>query len=67
VAVQFHGSIILIGYTGFKNGALKKDGAAEVFYSVYHEYWGKGYGTEALRSMIKFGIQTSNGEGRNAV
>ena len=29
----------------------------ELFYGFFKEYWGKGYGTEIARSMVKFGME----------
>jgi RimJ/RimL family protein N-acetyltransferase len=46
----------LIGFIGFKNGSMTKQGQIEVYYSLYKSFWNKGFGTEALNGIIKFGF-----------
>ncbi|MBU3190763.1 GNAT family N-acetyltransferase [Clostridium bowmanii] len=29
----------------------------ELFYGLFKEYWGKGYGTEIAKSMVKYGME----------
>jgi RimJ/RimL family protein N-acetyltransferase len=29
----------------------------ELFYGIFNEYWGKGYGTEIACSMVKYGME----------
>lgn len=48
----------MIGFIGLKNGELKEKGAVEVFYSVNKTCWNNGFGTEALRRIVKFGFET---------
>ena len=42
----------LLGAIGLSNNKTHKNG--EVAYWVGEEYWGKGYGTEALKAVIDF-------------
>ncbi len=46
---KFIGLIALrIGSEKFRNG--------EVWYKLHSDYWGKGYGTEALKTILNFGF-----------
>ncbi len=50
ISKTFIGLIALkIGNEKFKNG--------EVWYKLHSDYWGKGFGTEALNSILKFGFE----------
>jgi len=57
LAIRKQGNSRLIGFIGFKRGELEPGGTVEVFYSIYKEFWGNGYATEALRAMVEFGFQ----------
>ena len=57
LAIRLRSEDVLIGFTGLKNGTLETNGSAEVFYSIYRDFWNNGYGTEALRAVINFGIK----------
>ncbi|MBA7688413.1 hypothetical protein ES703_96893 [subsurface metagenome] len=48
----------LIGFIGFKNGKMVEQGQIEVYYSIYKSFWNNGFGTEALKGMIKFGFES---------
>ena len=58
LAIRVKESPRLVGFAGFQNGALKANGQAEVFYSIYKDFWNRGYGTEALLGMLRFGFET---------
>ncbi len=58
LAVRLISSRELIGFIGFKNGKLEKQGSIEVYYSIYKDYWNNGFGTEALKGIISFGFKT---------
>ncbi len=45
----------LIGTCGF-NTWIKRSSRGEVGYELGREYWGKGYTTEALKEVLKFGF-----------
>ncbi|MEZ7500275.1 GNAT family N-acetyltransferase [Flavobacterium sp. Arc3] len=45
-----------IGLFGLKLGA-KKYRRGEVWYKLHVDYWGKGYGTEALNRILDFGFE----------
>ncbi len=50
ISKKFIGLIALkIGSEKFKNG--------EVWYKLHSDYWGKGFGTEALHSILDFGFE----------
>lgn len=50
ISKKFIGLIALkIGSEKFKNG--------EVWYKLLSDYWGKGFGTEALTSILTFGFE----------
>jgi RimJ/RimL family protein N-acetyltransferase len=57
LAIRVKASPRLIGFTGFQHGTLKANGQAEVFYSIYKDFWNRGYGTEALLGMLRFGFE----------
>ena len=57
LAIRVKGFPRLIGFAGFQNGTLKANGQAEVFYSIYKDFWNCGYGTEALLGMLWFGFE----------
>jgi len=46
-----------IGLFGFKLGSDKYKNA-EVWYKIHTNFWNKGYATETLRAVIKFGFNT---------
>ena len=46
-----------LGFLGFKGGTLTQDGTTEIYYSFYKDYWNRGYCTEAVRAMLKFGFE----------
>lgn len=48
-----------IGLFGLKLG-IKKYSRAEVWYKIHSDYWNKGYATESLRAVIKFGFDKLN-------
>ena len=50
ISRKFIGLIALkIGREKFKNG--------EVWYKLHSDYWGKGFGTESLNSIMNFGFE----------
>ncbi len=50
VTKKFTGLIALkIGHKKFKN--------AEVWYKLHRDFWGKGFGTEALNAILTFGFE----------
>lgn len=50
ISKKFIGLIALkIGNEKFKNG--------EVWYKLHSDYWGKGFGTESLNSILNFGFE----------
>ncbi|MGL1889463.1 MAG: GNAT family N-acetyltransferase [Reichenbachiella sp.] len=50
ISEKFIGLIALkVGDKKFKNG--------EVWYKLHSDYWGKGFGTESLNSVINFGFE----------
>ena len=57
LAIRVKESPRLVGFAGFQNGTLKANGQAEVFFSIYKDYWNRGYGTEALLGMLRFGFE----------
>ena len=46
----------LIGTCGF-NSWVKRSSRGEIGYELGQEYWGKGYATEALKEVIRFGFE----------
>ncbi len=46
----------LIGTCGF-NTWIKRSSRGEIGYELGREYWGKGYATEALKEVLKFGFE----------
>lgn len=46
----------LIGTCGF-NTWIKRSSRGEIGYELGQEYWGKGYATEALKEVIRFGFK----------
>ena len=46
----------MIGFIGFKKGKLIEKGVTEVYYSIYKNFWNNGFGTEALKGMLRFGF-----------
>ena len=46
----------LIGTCGF-NTWIKRSSRGEIGYELGQEYWGKGYTTEALKEVIRFGLK----------
>ena len=56
LAVRRNENLQLIGFIGFKNGKLEEKGYIEVYYSINKSFWNNGYGTEALKGLIKFGF-----------
>jgi len=57
LAIRRRESSGLIGFIGFQNGSLAHNAQAEVFYSIYRDFWGRGFGTEALQGMVRFGFE----------
>lgn len=57
LAVRMKESPRLVGFVGFQNGTLRANGQIEVFYSIYKDFWNRGYGTEALLGMLRFGFE----------
>lgn len=45
----------LIGYFGYWR-IIKEHCRAEIGYALNHKYWGSGYMTECLRTMVKYGF-----------
>ncbi|MGI6739803.1 MAG: GNAT family N-acetyltransferase [Christensenellales bacterium] len=56
-AVVLKDSEKMIGTIGI-SGYSKRDSSAEIGYSLSPEYWGQGYGTEALKSIIDYSFNT---------
>lgn len=50
---------VLIGTCGF-NTWIKRSSRGEIGYELGREYWGKGYITEALKEVLKFGFEETN-------
>ena len=48
-----------IGLIALKLGA-KKQRRAEVWYKLHSDFWGKGYGTEAVNCVLNFGFDKLN-------
>ncbi|MBF9018933.1 GNAT family N-acetyltransferase [Oceanispirochaeta sp. M2] len=61
LAVRLKTTKEFIGFIGLKNGGydnkLENECQVEVYFSIFNDYWSKGYGTEALRAIIAFGFQ----------
>jgi [ribosomal protein S5]-alanine N-acetyltransferase len=57
LAIRVKESPRLVGFAGFQNGTLQENGQAEVFYSIQKDFWNRGYGTEALLGMLRFGFE----------
>ena len=66
-AEQEHGFILavrtqhapgLIGFVGLQHGNLRANGQAEVFYAIYKDFCGRGYGTEAVQGILRLGFET---------
>jgi len=45
----------LIGYCGLQY--LDNTPEVEIYYGLFHEYWGKGIATEAARAVLDFGFE----------
>lgn len=45
-----------IGFIGFKGGDFQPDSTTEIFYTLSPAYFKKGYATEAVTAMIRFGF-----------
>jgi len=50
---------LVIGTCGF-NSWIKKSSRGEIGYELGREFWKKGYATEALAEIIKFGFERMN-------
>jgi len=57
LAVRLQSERTYVGFLGFKGGTLTRDGTTEIYYSLYKDYWNRGYCTEAVRAMLKFGFE----------
>lgn len=49
----------IIGTCGFNNW-IKKSSRGEIGYELGRKYWGKGYATEAVREILKYGFKNMN-------
>jgi ribosomal-protein-alanine N-acetyltransferase len=49
----------VIGTCGFNNW-VKKSSRGEIGYELGKEYWGKGYASEAVKEILKYGFKTMN-------
>ena len=58
LAIRSNTNNELIGFIGLKDGKLEENGQIEVYYSIYKDYWNKGFGTEALKAILFFGFNT---------
>jgi [ribosomal protein S5]-alanine N-acetyltransferase len=47
----------LVGVLGLKNGELVRGGSIEVYYSIHQKDWNRGYATEAVRAIARFGFE----------
>jgi RimJ/RimL family protein N-acetyltransferase len=47
-----------IGFIGFKDDEYTPSSSAEIFFTLHPDYFNKGLGTEAVRTMIDFGFNT---------
>lgn len=53
LAVEVHGNVV-----GFVRLALSGVRAGKLGYSIAAQHWGKGYATDAARTMIRFGFDS---------
>lgn len=53
--IETKANSIFVGLIVLKLGN-RKYRTAEVWYKLHPDYWGKGYGTESLRTLIRFGF-----------
>lgn len=58
-AIELKDTNEFIGMIGMTKGKEKYKNA-EVWFKFYPNYWNKGYGTEALKRIIRFGFQDLN-------
>ena len=56
-AIEDAKSKVVVGLFGLMLGKQKYR-SAQVWYKIHPRYWGKGYATEALNSILDFGFQT---------
>ncbi len=49
----------VIGTCGYNNW-VKKSSRGEIGYELGREYWGKGYASEAVEEIIKYGFKSMN-------
>lgn len=49
----------VIGTCGYNNW-IKKSSRGEIGYELGKEYWGKGYASEAVKEIIKYGFKNMN-------
>lgn len=54
--IEIKGNQGIIGTIGF-NAWSSKHKRAEIGYELHPEYWGKGYGTEAVSRVISYGFR----------
>ncbi|MEW9121529.1 MAG: GNAT family protein [Thermotaleaceae bacterium] len=47
----------VIGTCGYNRGLKEEDFLGEIGYELDKAYWGKGYGTEALKAVIDYGFE----------
>ncbi len=43
-----------IGFIGLKGDDYPRDGTAEIYYTIHPDFFGRGYGTEAVRGTLDF-------------
>ena len=47
----------LVGRCGFLHQELEGEELCEVAYLIAREYWGRGFATEAVRALIRYGFE----------
>jgi [ribosomal protein S5]-alanine N-acetyltransferase len=48
---------VVVGSTGIDPHAGNRAGVAELGYWLGHDYWGKGYATDAVRQLVKYAFR----------
>jgi len=56
LAITLAGDPTLIGNCGIRRKP-ENEWEADIGYELHHEYWGRGYATEAITAMVEFGFR----------